>query len=65
MLSVDQKQQIHYEIIESSGRDNAKFTKGSDRLRIMGKVGILVTAAFATYEILNATTRSRRQRARG
>lgn len=54
VLSVDQKQQIHYEIIESSGRDNAKFTKGSDRLRIMGKVGILVTAAFATYEILNA-----------
>lgn len=53
-LSVEQKKQIHYEVIESSGRDNAKFTKGTDRLRTMGKVGILVTAAFATYEILNA-----------
>ncbi|HCG37459.1 hypothetical protein ACIGBJ_24580 [Stutzerimonas stutzeri] len=53
-LTNEQKRQIHYEVIESSGRDNAKFTKGSDRLRIMGKVGILVTAAFATYEILNA-----------
>jgi len=64
-LSVDQKQQIHYEIIESSGRDNAKFTKGSDRLRIMGKVGSLVTAAFATTRSSTPTTRSRRQRARG
>jgi len=53
-LTVEQKKQIHYEVIESSGRDNAKFTKGTERLRIMGKVGILVTAAFAAYEILNA-----------
>ncbi len=53
-LTAEQKKQIHYEVIESSGRDNAKFTKGTQRLRIMGKVGILVTAAFATYEILNA-----------
>lgn len=53
-LTAEQKKQIHYEVIESSGRDNAKFTKGTDRLRIMGKVGILVTAAFATYEILSA-----------
>lgn len=53
-LTAEQKRQIHYEVIESSGRDNAKFTKGTERLRIMGKVGILVTAAFATYEILNA-----------
>lgn len=53
-LTAEQKKQIHYEVIESSGRDNAKFTKGTERLRVMGKVGILVTAAFATYEILNA-----------
>lgn len=53
-LTTEQKKHIHYEVIESSGRDNAKFTKGTERLRIMGKVGILVTAAFATYEILNA-----------
>lgn len=53
-LTAEQKKQIHYEVIEASGRDNAKFTKGTARLRIMGKVGILVTAAFATYEILNA-----------
>jgi hypothetical protein len=53
-LSVDQKKQIHYKVIESSGRDNVRFTKGTERLRIMGKVGVLVTAAFATYDILNA-----------
>lgn len=53
-LSPDQQRQIHYKVIESSGRDNARITKGTERLRVMGKVGILVTAAFATYEILSA-----------
>lgn len=53
-LAPDQQRQIHYKVIESSGRDNARVTKGTDRMRIMGKVGILVTATFATYEILNA-----------
>lgn len=53
-LTVEQKRMIHYAVIESSGRDNAKVTKGTRRLQVMGKVGILVTAAFATYEILNA-----------
>ncbi|WAJ38199.1 hypothetical protein OU800_02875 [Pseudomonas sp. GOM7] len=53
-LTAEQRKLIHYEIIEASGRDNAKFTKGTQRLRVLGKVGIVVTAAFATYEILNA-----------
>lgn len=53
-LNAEQKKQVHYKVIESSGRDSAKFTKGTERLRLMGKVGILVTATFATYEILNA-----------
>jgi hypothetical protein len=53
-LTQNQKSQIHYEIIESSGRDNAVISKGTQRMRIMGKVGILVTATLAAYEILNA-----------
>ncbi|MDC7825837.1 hypothetical protein PQS90_11825 [Pseudomonas sp. BLCC-B13] len=58
-LTAEQKKQIHYKVIESSGRDNAKFTKGTQRLRIMGKVGILVTATFATYEVLNAENKKK------
>lgn len=53
-LSPEQKKIVHYNIIDSSSRDSAKFTNGSKRLKIMGKVGILVTATLATYEIANA-----------
>lgn len=49
-----QKNTIHYEIIESSSRDNPKFTTSNKRLKVIGKVGVLVTASLATYEILNA-----------
>lgn len=53
-LTEAQKSKTHYSIIESSGRDNAQFTKGTQRMRVMGKVGILVTATLATYEIVSA-----------
>lgn len=53
-LTAQQKNSIHYEIIESSARDNPKFTASNKRLKVMGKVGVLITASLATYEILNA-----------
>lgn len=53
-LTVQQKNSIYYEIIESSSRDNPKFTTSNKRLKVMGKVGVLITASLATYEILNA-----------
>jgi hypothetical protein len=53
-LSESQKSKVHYSIVESSGRDNARVTKGTQRMRIIGKVGILVTATLATYEIVSA-----------
>ncbi|HGN9372041.1 TPA: hypothetical protein ACK11E_002048 [Citrobacter pasteurii] len=53
-LTAQQKNTIHYEIIESSARDNPKFTASNKRLKVMGKVGVLITASLATYEILNA-----------
>lgn len=53
-LSSEQQRRIHYAVIEASGRSNASVTRGTQRLQIIGKVGILVTAAFATYEVLNA-----------
>jgi len=53
-LTEQHKSSIHYEIIESSSRDNPRFTTSNKRLKVMGKVGILITASLATYEILNA-----------
>lgn len=43
-----------YSILESSGRDNAPVSRVTKKLRIMGKVGILITATVAVYEIMNA-----------
>lgn len=53
-LSKTQQKEILYKALEGSGRDNAKFTAGTKIMTVMGKVGIIMTAALATYEILNA-----------
>jgi hypothetical protein len=53
-LSDVEKNRVHYAILESSGRDNARFTAGTKKMLVMGKLGVLVTAALATYQILNA-----------
>lgn len=53
-LTPEQKSKVYYEILDSAGRDNAPVSKGTQKLRIMGKVGLLVTATFAVYEIMNA-----------
>lgn len=53
-LSPTEQTKIHYTILEAAGRDDASFTKGTQKMRMMGKLGILVTAALATYQILNA-----------
>lgn len=53
-LSKTQQKEVLYKALEGSGRDNAKFTAGTKIMTVMGKVGIIMTAALATYEILNA-----------
>lgn len=53
-LSEVEKNKVHYAILESSGRDNTKFSAGTKKMLVMGKLGVLVTAALATYQILNA-----------
>lgn len=58
-LSKPQKTAIHYEIIESSGRPNAKVSKGTKQMRVIGKVSILVTATLATYEIVSAENKTK------
>ena len=53
-LSAAEQRKVHYTILEAAGRDDAKFTQGTKKMMIMGKLGVLVTAALATYQILNA-----------
>jgi len=53
-LSKGQKDSVYYEIVESSARPNAKFNTVNKVLKVSGKVLIVVTIAYATYEIANA-----------
>ena len=53
-LSEQQKNRIYYEIIESSARDNEGMTTANKRLRVIGKVGLLITAVLATHAIIYA-----------
>lgn len=58
-LSAAEQKKVHYTILESAGRDDAKFTKGTQKMMIMGKLGVLVTAALATYQILSAENKTK------
>jgi hypothetical protein len=51
LIHTAQKSKVYYAVIESSGRDRAKFTAGTRKLRILGKVGVLITAALAVHSV--------------
>ncbi|HCS43564.1 MAG TPA: hypothetical protein DIW52_12155, partial [Pseudomonas sp.] len=53
-LGIKQKDSMYYEIVESSARPAAKFNTLNKVLNVSGKVLIVVTVAYATYEISNA-----------
>ena len=53
-LGIEQRDSMYYEIVESSARPNAKFNTLNKVLSVSGKVLIVVTIAYATYEIINA-----------
>jgi len=53
-LSDSERERASYSVIESAGRNDVAVTAGTRRLRIAGKVGILITAALAAHEILTA-----------
>jgi hypothetical protein len=53
-LTDAEKDRAYYAVIEAAGRNNVKITAKTARLRVAGKVGILVTAALAGYEIATA-----------
>ena len=53
-LGTTQRNFMYYEIVESSARPDAKFNTLNKVLNVSGKVLIVVTIAYATYEIANA-----------
>jgi hypothetical protein len=53
-LNSHQRNAIHYEIIESSARPSAKYNTTSKVLNVTGKVLIVVTIAYAVYDVVNA-----------
>jgi hypothetical protein len=53
-LTEFEKNQVYYSVIEASGRDRATVTIATKRLKLIGKVGLLVTAVLATHAILNS-----------
>ncbi|VVO40524.1 hypothetical protein [Pseudomonas fluorescens] len=58
-LSAQQKNAIHYEIIESSARPHAKYNVLNKTLKITGKVLIVVTIAYAAYDIVSAENKAK------
>ncbi|SEN65661.1 hypothetical protein SAMN04487857_1322 [Pseudomonas sp. ok272] len=53
-LSEQQKNVVHYGVIESSARSSAGYNTMNKVLNITGKVLIVVTITYAAYEIINA-----------
>lgn len=58
-LGVEQKKSMYYEIVESSARPNAGFNTLNKVLKTSGKVLIVVTIAYATYEVVNAENKQK------
>jgi hypothetical protein len=58
-LGVEQKKSMYYEIVESSARPNTGFNTLNKVLKTSGKVLIVVTIAYATYEVVNAENKQK------
>ncbi|KDR44322.1 hypothetical protein [Caballeronia glathei] len=58
-LTEAERDRACYAIIESSGRSNAEVSAKTARLRVQGKVGLLITGAIAGYEIVEANDKMR------
>ena len=58
-LTAAEQSKVYYSIIESSARDRASVTAATKRLRIMGKVGIVITIALAAAEIASAENKTK------
>nr|AAT90779.1 hypothetical protein qs116 [uncultured proteobacterium QS1] len=58
-LGAEQKNAMYYEIVESSARPNTGFNTLNKVLKVSGKVLIVVTIAYAAYEIANAENKQK------
>ena len=58
-LTSTQQSKIQYAVIESSGRSNIKISTLNKRLKVMGKVCWVITAAFAVSAIVEADNKIR------
>ncbi|QRO33957.1 hypothetical protein [Chromobacterium violaceum] len=58
-LSPAEKNKVYYSIIESSAKSNDKFDIKAKRLKVIGKVGWIVTATLAAYSISQASNKEK------
>ncbi|MBX9267195.1 hypothetical protein [Chromobacterium violaceum] len=58
-LSSAEKNKVYYSIIESSAKSNDKFDIKAKRLKVIGKVGWIVTATLAAYSISQASNKEK------
>jgi hypothetical protein len=53
-LTPSEKKKVYESIVDAAGRDNAEFTSGTQQMRAMGKVFVVITALVATRAICQA-----------
>lgn len=58
-LDGQQRSLVHYDIIESSARPSAGYNTTNKILRVTGKVLIVVTIAYAAYDIAGAENKTK------
>ncbi|MDW5416457.1 hypothetical protein R6242_07705 [Iodobacter sp. CM08] len=58
-LTSVEKNKIYYAVIEASGRSSARVNAVTSRLRLLGKVCLLVTAGYAIYSIGKAENKEK------
>jgi hypothetical protein len=58
-LTAVEKNKVYYAIVESAGRDRASVTVGTKRLRMMGKVCLLITATLAVANVAAAENKKK------
>jgi 23S rRNA maturation mini-RNase III len=56
-LTPKQKDEVYKTIIDASGRDRPKFTSATKKMKIMGRVCILVTGVLAVQAVYSAENR--------
>ena len=54
-----EKAKVYYAVVESAGRDRATFTAATRRLQVIGKVGLMLTAALGVHAVVVADDKPR------